>query len=77
MLESQSHPQHQCQRTGGLDASLAPLVQVSENSSRLTNRADSEVADTHVTDRWVAHLRLWDQLRWVVAVNSTLLSDNP
>ena len=31
---------------------------------------------THVTDLWVARLRLWDQLRWAVTVNSTLLSDN-
>ena len=27
-----------------------------------------------MTDLWVARLRLWDQLRWVVTVNSTLLS---
>ena len=31
---------------------------------------------THVSELWVAHLRLWDQLRWVVTVNSRLLSDN-
>ena len=31
---------------------------------------------THVSELWVACLRLWDQLRWVVTVNSTLLSDN-
>ena len=34
VLENQfhAHPSHQCQRTGLRDASIAPLVQVSENS---------------------------------------------
>ena len=34
-------------------------------------------ADTHVTDLWVARLRVWDQFRSMLAVNSTLLSDDP
>ena len=31
---------------------------------------------THVSELLVARLRLLDQLRWVVTMNSTLLSDN-
>ena len=31
---------------------------------------------THVTDLWVARLRVWDQFRSMLAVNSTLLSDD-
>ena len=32
---------------------------------------------THVTELWVARLRVWDQFRSMLAVNSTLLSDDP
>ena len=32
---------------------------------------------THVTDLLVARLRVWDQLRSMLAVNSMLLSDDP
>ena len=31
---------------------------------------------THVTELWVARLRVWDQFRSMLAVNSTLLSDD-
>ena len=31
----------------------------------------------HVTDLWALHLRLLDLLRWMLAVNSTVLSDEP
>ena len=30
---------------------------------------------THVTDLWVLRLRLWDLPCWMLAVNSTVLSD--
>ena len=32
---------------------------------------------THVSELWVARLRVWDQFRSMLAVNSTLLSDDP
>ena len=32
---------------------------------------------THVSELWVARLRVWDQFRLMLAVNSTLLSDDP
>ena len=31
---------------------------------------------THVTDLWVARLRVWDQPLWMLAVNNTLLNDD-
>ena len=34
------------------------------------------LAHTHVTELWVARLRVWDQFRSMLAVNSTLLSDD-
>ena len=50
-------------------------------SAQRSPRMMAEVGRTHacidVTDLWVARLRLWDQLRWVMTVNSTLLSDKP
>ena len=37
----------------------------------------SQAATTHVTELWVARLRVWDRFRSMLAVNSTLLSDDP
>ena len=44
----------------------------------LTNWHDIayDVLITHVTDLWVLRLRLWDLLRWMLAANSTVLSDD-
>ena len=33
-------------------------------------------APTHVTQGLVLRLRLWDLFRWMLAVNSTVLSDD-
>ena len=41
--------------------------------------ATFHIGSTYVTDLdlWVLCLRLWDLLRWMLAVNSTVLSDDP
>ena len=36
-----------------------------------------KLAITHVTQGLVLRLRLWHLLRWMLAVNSTVLSDGP
>ena len=46
-------------------------------NSKTRSEANDASEGTHVTDIRVARLRIWDQLRWMLAVNSTLLGDDP
>ena len=67
------------QRSGGRcgigAAGLVPLSPMSRQPS-FASPAPNPPLSTRVTDLWAARLGLCDQLRWVVTVYSTLLSDN-